>query len=46
MNVFIVSIPNEVEGKRSIRIRNGFEENFFALVLIYVIMKKFLKGQD
>ena len=25
MNVFIVSIPNEYERKRNMRIRNGFE---------------------
>ena len=30
MNVFIVSIPNEWERKRNMRIRNGFEE-FFCL---------------
>ena len=30
MSVFIVSIPNEQERKRSMRIRNGFEE-FFCL---------------
>ena len=30
MNVFIVSIPNEKERKRNMRIRNGFEE-FFCL---------------
>ena len=34
MNVFIISIPNEVARKRNMRIRNGFEEIFFALVLI------------
>ena len=26
MKVFIVSIPNEQERKRNIRIRNGFDE--------------------
>ena len=30
MNVFIVSIPNEYERKKNMRIRNGFEE-FFRL---------------
>ena len=30
MNEFIVSIPNEQERKRNMRIRNGFEE-FFCL---------------
>ena len=30
MNVFIVSIPNERERKRNMRIGNGFEE-FFCL---------------
>ena len=30
MNVFIVSIPNEYERKKNIRIRNGLEE-FFRL---------------
>ena len=30
MNVFIVSIPNERERKRNMRIENGFEE-FFCL---------------
>ena len=34
MNEFIVSIPNELERKRNMRIQNGFEEIFFALVLI------------
>ena len=33
MKVFIVSIPNEQEGKRNVRIRNGFEE-FFICALI------------
>ena len=28
MNVFIVSIPNEQERKRNMRIRNGFEKYF------------------
>ena len=28
MNVFIVSIPNELERKRNMRIRNEFEELF------------------
>ena len=28
MNVFIVSISNEPERKRNMRIRNGFEELF------------------
>ena len=28
MNVFIVSIPNEYERKKNMRIRNGFEEFF------------------
>ena len=31
MNVFIVSIPNEWERKRNMRIRNGFEVFFFGL---------------
>ena len=30
MNVFIVSIPNQLERKRNMRIQNGFEE-FFCL---------------
>ena len=30
MNVFIVSIPNEVERKRNMRIRNGFIRIFFC----------------
>ena len=33
VNVFIVSIPNELERKRNTRIRNGFEE-FFVCALI------------
>ena len=28
MNVFIVSVPNEEERKRDMRIRNGFEDFF------------------
>ena len=32
MNVFIVSISNEPERKRNMRIRNGFEE-FFVCAL-------------
>ena len=31
MNVFIVSIPNELERKRNMRIRNRFELFFFCL---------------
>ena len=34
MNVFIVSVPNEVERKRNMRIRNGLQEIFFVQVLI------------
>ena len=30
MNVFIVSVPNEEERKRDMRIRNGFEDFFFV----------------
>ena len=32
MNVFILSIPNELERKRNIRIQNGFDE--FVCLLI------------
>ena len=28
INVFIISIPNEKERKKNMRIRNGFEELF------------------
>ena len=34
MNLFVVSIPNEKERKRNMRIRNGFEEIVFVAALI------------
>ena len=33
INVFIISIPNEKERKRNMRIRNGFDEFFFCALI-------------
>ena len=34
MNMFLISIPNEKERKKKMRIRNDFQEIFFVAVLI------------